>query len=228
MHPIVRSLAGGLVVSCQAKEKGPLDHPMILSAFAEEAEQAGAVGIRANCPRNIEAIKKAVGVPVIGILKKEYRDSDVYITPTFEEVRAIVNAGADLIAMDATNRPRPGDLTLQELLHLTREYTDIPLMADIATFEEAKLANDLGFDIIATTLMGYTAETADWVVPNRPLVRDMVESFPRPIIVEGRIHSPQQATEMLHLGAHAVVVGTAITNPFWITSQFVRAIQCRV
>ncbi|KLU39463.1 MAG: N-acetylmannosamine-6-phosphate 2-epimerase [Limnochordia bacterium] len=218
-------LAGGIVVSCQAKAGTALDDPYILSQLAKAAEDGGAVGIRASLPRNIRAIKSKVSIPVIGIYKQEYPDSPVYITPTFKEAKEVIDAGADIIAIDATLRKRPNGQDLAELVQQIRSYKDIPIMADISTFEEAKAASELGFDLVATTLLGYTEETRDRSAPDMELVQRIASEISTPLIVEGRIKSPEIAALAIASGAFAVVVGTAITDITWVTEQYVEQIN---
>lgn len=216
----IARMLGGLIVSCQADQGSPLDAPEILAGMAAAAEHGGASGIRANLPRNIAAIRARVTVPVIGIFKKTRIGYDVYITPTFEEARAVAEAGADVIAVDATARPRPDGETLERLIGRIHRELRLPVMADIATLEEAERAAELGADLVATTLCGYTDETIDWDVPNRQLIESIARHVPIPLVAEGRVHTPQMARQVQAWGAQAVVVGTAITDIAWVTRQY--------
>lgn len=218
---MIEKLAQGIVVSCQSKPGGPLDNAHILSQLARAAELGGAVGIRANLPHNIKAIKSAVSVPVIGIYKQEYTGSLVYITPTFKEAKMTIDAGADIIAIDATLRTRPEGQGLPDLIQQIRNYSNVPIMADIATLEEALAACELGVDLIATTLLGYTEDTQGFRAPDMELIQGLASKVEIPVIVEGGVKSPEVARMALKHGAFAVVVGTAITDISWVTEQYV-------
>ncbi len=220
---MIEKLARGIIVSCQSKPGGPLDDACILSQLARAAELGGAVGIRANLPHNIKAIKSAVNVPVIGIYKQEYPGSSVYITPTITEAKMTIDAGADIIAIDGTLRKRPKGQELPELIQQIRNYKKIPIMADIATFEEAMKVCELGVDLIATTLLGYTEETKSLQAPDMELIQALSARLSTPVIVEGRVQSPEVARAALNHGAFAVVVGTAITDITWVTEQYVKS-----
>lgn len=194
--------------------------------MARAAELGGAGGIRANSPQDIRAVKQLVRLPVIGIFKKSYPDSEVYITPTIDEALAVAQTGAEVIALDATARPRPKRQKLAEIIRTLREKTDALLMADISNFEEGVEAERMGFDIVATTLSGYIEEpVAEISEPDLELVRELAKALKIPIIAEGRINTPQQAVAAIHCGAWAVVVGTAITRPHIITQRFVQALR---
>lgn len=222
---VLTKILGGLIVSCQAEHGSPLDSPEVFAAMAAAAEEGGATAIRANLPRNIAAIRERVTIPIIGIYKKVHVGYDVYITPTFEEARAVAEAGADIIAIDATARPRPEGETLERLIDRIHRELRLPVMADIATLQEAERAAELGADLIATTLCGYTAETIDWDVPNRQLIEGIARRVAIPLLVEGRVHTPQMARQVREWGAQAVVVGTAITDITWVTRQYREAVE---
>lgn len=227
-HPILSQVRQGLIVSCQASEGGPLNRPEIMAAMAEAAVIGGAVAIRADHPENIRAIRQEVPVPIIGIFKKKYPDAPVFITPTIKEALAVAEAGADIIALDATHRPRPGGQTLQEIIGYLRQKTGALLMADVATLEEGLQAAAMGFDLIATTLSGYTETTRHLInkSPDFVLLSALKKHLPNvPIVAEGRIWHPEEARQALQRGAFAVVVGTAITRPADITRRFARALQ---
>ena len=222
-------LAGGLVVSCQAAPGEPLARPDILAAMAQAAVAGGAVGIRAEGVENIRAIRAAVDVPVIALAKVDYPDSEVYITPTRREALALAATGADIIALDATRRPRPDGETLAELVSALRADSGALLMADVATSDDARAAAGLGFDLIGTTLSGYTAETAgrgghgpDW-----NLLRTLVKWFAGaiPIVAEGRFSTPADAARAVTMGAHCVVTGTVITRPTVVTRGYADAVR---
>jgi N-acylglucosamine-6-phosphate 2-epimerase len=220
------TLRGGLIVSCQAAPGSPMDRPEILAAFARCAEIAGAVGIRANYPPNIAAITQAVQLPVLGILKREVAGYEVYITPEFVDAEAVAVAGAHIIAIDATDRPRPGRDTFEDLVRRVHLELGLPVMADISTYEEGIQAAESGADLVATTMSGYTAGTAAKLPhgPDIDLVNRLAARISVPVVCEGRIHSPAQVREALEAGAYAVVVGTAITAPVWITEQYIKAL----
>ncbi len=222
---ILKQLRHGLIVSCQAKIGSPLRDSKMMAAMAQAAEQAGAVGIRADGPADIEAIRGVVKIPIIGIYKQELPGTDVYITPTFESVQAVVAAGADLVALDATARPRPGDLTATELIRCCQTELGVPVMADISTMPEGIAAAEAGADLVATTLVGYTPDSRHLSPPNFELIHQLVITVATPVVVEGHISTPAEARRALDLGAYAVVVGAAITQPDQITRRFVGVMQ---
>lgn len=225
---VLSKIKNGLIVSCQADVGEPLDRPKIMASFAKAAVVGGAVAIRAERPHNIKAIKRSVFVPVIGIFKQSYPNSEVYITPTINEALAVLKADADIIALDATLRRRPHGDDLPKIIATLRQHKDVSLMADISTLEEGLAAARMGFDLIATTLSGYTAYTQNKALDEMPdfeLISQLVQHLPNvPIIAEGKIWQPEQAVEALRRGAFAVVVGTAITRPKAITQRFHDAI----
>lgn len=217
----LQRLRFGLIVSCQARPGSPLRSPHIMAAMAQAAEQAGAVGIRANGPEDIAAIRAAVRLPIIGIYKQDLPDVEVYITPTLTAAREVVAAGADLVAVDATDRLRPGGLTAAQMIQGCRAELKVPVMADISTLAEGIAAAEAGADLIATTMVGYTPYSQHLSPPDFDLIRELVSVVPTPVVVEGHITTPEQARRALDLGAYAVVVGAAITQPDWITRRFV-------
>lgn len=222
---ILRKIKGGLVVSCQALETEPLHSSYIMGRMAYAAMEGGAVGIRANTPQDIVEIKRTVDLPVIGLYKVVTEGSDVYITPTMAEVDALVEAGSDIIALDATDRMRAGGVTIRELFPQIREkYSDMLFMADCSSYEDALRAQELGFDLAGTTLCGYTKETAGTEIPCYELLRKMCGNLDIPVIAEGGIWERGQLQEAFTCGIHAAVVGTAITRPREITKRFVDAI----
>lgn len=223
MAKLLNRLAGGLVVSCQALEKEPLHGSAHMAAMARAAAESGAVGIRSNSVADIQAIKMAVDLPVIGLLKRDVPGFEVFITPTLEDVWAVYKAGADIVALDATMRERPGNETLEQVL-AEAKANGIPVMADISTFEEGLQAAQLGADFVSTTLCGYTSYS-QCELPNLALVERLAAELTVPVVAEGGIHKPEQAAEALRLGASFVVVGSAITRPQWITKQYTEAIE---
>lgn len=225
LHSMIQALEGGLIVSCQALKDEPFYGSDYMSRFALAAEMGGAVGIRANTPQDITAIKKVTNLPVIGLWKQEYDGSDVYITPTLAEVEGVIAAGADIVAMDATLRPRPDDVGLADLVKKIREKHQVLLMADVSTVAEGIEAEKLGFDLISTTLSGYTAYSPQSEEPDIQLVADLSQRVNLPVLAEGRIHSRDLAVQCLQAGAYAVVIGGAITRPQWITKKFTDAMK---
>ena len=217
----------GLIVSCQSEKGTPFHRTDFMVAFALAAEMSGAVGIRTNGPRYVRAIKKAVRLPIIGIYKRRYPGYEVYITPTKREAEAVARAGADVIAIDATLRPRPKNTDLQKLIHYIKEELGLPVMADISTLEEALRALEIGADIVATTLSGYTKYTRNKLEkgPDLELVKSIAKEVNAPIIAEGRYWYPSEVCKALKSGAHAVVVGTAITRPHKVIERFVQEIK---
>lgn len=225
---LLQRIKEGLIVSCQAPEDTPLGQPVVLAAMAEAAVRGGAVGIRANLPQNIRAIRELVQAPIIGIYKHTLSDCPVYITPTFEHACAVVEAGADIVAIDATARERPEPLL--ELIRRIREELGVPVMADISTLEEGVAAAEMGADLVATTMSGYTPYTQDRraLGADIALVAQLAQRLSVPVICEGRISSPEEARLALEAGAWAVVVGTAITAIDHVTARFVQAMRQEV
>lgn len=212
-------LKDGIVVSCQALPDEPLHGSEIMARMAVAAKQGGAIAIRANSKEDIIAIKKAVPLPVIGIVKRDYEGSDVYITPTYKEVDELLAAGVDMIAFDATNRKRPEDCTLESMVSYMKN-NNVYIMADVSTLEEAIYAEKLGVDCVSTTLSGYTPYSPQQSGPDFDLVEKAVHELSIPVIAEGRIKMPSQVDKMFEAGAHCVVVGGAITRPQLITQEF--------
>lgn len=217
-----------LIVSCQALEDEPLHSSYIMSKMALAAYQGGAKGIRANSVEDIQAIRHEVSLPIIGIIKKDYDDSDIYITPTIQEVDDLVKAGADIIALDATNRLRPHHITLETFFKQIKEkYPQQKWMADCSIIEEAIYADELGFDFIGTTLVGYTPESQNLKIEHNDfeIIRNILARVNHPVIAEGNIDTPQNARRVLELGCYSVVVGSIITRPQIITQRFVKEMR---
>ena len=222
---ILEQIKGGLIVSCQALATEPLYDSYIMSKMAWAAYLGGAVGIRANTVVDIKAIKEKVDLPLIGIIKQEYEDSDVYITPTMKEVDALVEAGCEIIAVDATNRLRPNGVTFEEFFKEVRaKYPDQLFRADTSCFEEGKLAEELGMDLIGTTMAGYTPYTKGRTLPDTELIERYVKELHTPVIAEGGIWCPDDLKAVYKAGAFSAVCGTAITRPMDITKRFVKAL----
>ncbi|AEO02415.1 N-acetylmannosamine-6-phosphate 2-epimerase [Listeria monocytogenes] len=218
----ISDLKGQLIVSCQALENEPLHSSMIMARMALAAKEGGAKGIRANSPEDIREIKATVDLPVIGIWKRDYEDSNVYITPTRYEVEALLETEVEIIALDATKQKRPNDESIGDLLALIHRKNRLA-MADISTLEEAIEAERLGFDLISTTLAGYTPYSKATTEPDFELLEEIVQKVAVPVIMEGHTSKPEQVTEGLKRGAFAVVVGSIITRPKLITERYVNA-----
>lgn len=222
MDSLLEELRGGLIVSVQAWPGSALDDPHVIAAMARAAQEGDAVAVRIQGVANLRAVRARVEVPIVGLVKREYPGFEPYITPTLEEVTAIAEAGADLIAFDATARPRPAGTQLEALIDAVHAAGKLA-MADCATLEEGRTAAALGADVVATTLCGYTADTAGTPLPALSLVsalrhaRGDASAF---VVCEGGVHSPDQLRAALHAGADAVVVGTAITNVDWLVREF--------
>ncbi len=217
-----------LIVSCQALEDEPLHSSFIMGRMALAAKKGGAAAIRANTVEDIKEIRKNVDLPIIGIIKKDYPDSEIYITTTMEEVDKLAAIDVDVIAIDATNRKRPNDKTLEEFYKgIRKKYSDLKLMADCSTVDEAIFADKLGFDFIGTTLVGYSKESqGDKIEANDfEIIRKIIRNCKHPVIAEGNIDTPDKAKRVLELGAYTVVVGGAITRPQNIAKKFVDEID---
>ncbi len=231
MNQIWQRLRRGVVVSVQASQGEPLDKPEYLCALAESALLGGACGVRMAQPQNMTYFKQRhPEVPVIGITKPDKIPANaaelVYITPGFQDLASIAGC-CDIVALDATLRPRPGGAGLPEIVRQSRErFPHLILMADIATVEEAQNAEALGFDLIGTTLSGYTVESMarQQAGPDFLLLETLAQSLKTPVVMEGRLWAPQEVTRAFELGAFSVVIGSAVTRPHEITKRFVQAI----
>lgn len=217
------NIKNGLIVSCQALPDEPLHSSFIMGRMAVAAKEGGAVGIRANTKKDILEIKEKVNLPVIGIVKKDYPNNDVYITPTMNEVRELVEAKVDIIAVDATSSTRPGEIALKDFIQsIKKEYPDQKLMADCSTISEAIYADELGFDFIGTTLVGYTSQSKELKIETNDfeIIKEILKKVNKPVIAEGNINTPEKAKRVLELGCYSVVVGSMITRPQVITKKF--------
>ena len=217
-------LAGGLVVSCQASEDSPLHGTSWMAAMAAAAVAGGAVGIRANGPADIAMIRRRMTVPIVGINKVRAPDSAVFITPSRRSAQEVIEAGALLVALDGTARPRQPGETLGDVISYIHGEGAAAL-ADISTLEEALAAASLGADMVGTTLSGYTRNSPQQEEPDFALLEALRQYSPLPFFAEGRIWTREQAARALSIGAAFVVVGTAITNPQAITKRFVQALR---
>lgn len=229
----VEKIMHQLVVSVQSDEDHPLYGPDYILALSRLVISGGAKGLRLANPENIRNVKQMMpSIPVIGITKPRVKLDNpmekVYITPTLESVFLVADSGADIVALDATLRSRPDGKNLSEIVQVFKQrYPKHYLMADVATVEEGVHAFEVGFDLIGTTLSGYTTQTLsrDDGYPDYDLLKQLIKQQPRPVILEGRVWSPEQVTKALDLGAYSVVVGSAITRPQLITAKFAAAVQ---
>ncbi len=227
---LFEQMKGKVIVSCQAVPGEPLyvEEKSIMYLMARAAKQAGTPVIRTSSIRDVTAIKEETGLPVIGLIKVQYDGFESYITPTMKEVDALVEAGSDVIALDCTNQKRGDGKSISEFItEVRRKYPDEILMADISTYEEGVNAWKLGVDIVGTTMSGYTPYSPKLDGPDYELVKKLSSTVDIPVIGEGRVHSPEQAVEMLNAGAYAVVVGGAITRPLEIAQRFMKAVEGR-
>ncbi len=221
---VIQRLYHGVIVSCQAPAGSPLDHPPCIAAMALAAELGGATGVRIAGVRNIRRVRRVTQLPIIGIEKVKSPASPVYITPTLRSMRHIHGAGADIIALDCTSRKRPGNYTVEQMLDTAKRELRALVMADVATVEEGVRAASLGADLVSTTLNGYTEETrCNAEGPALDLLKRLVRHVQVPVVLEGRVRTPQDVVRGLELGAYAVVVGTAITGVETLTREFVGA-----
>ncbi len=218
----LETLRGRLIVSCQAPDGSPLRDPGIIAAIAEAAVLAGAAAVRINSAEHVAAVRRRVDVPIIG-LEKVVTDGEQWITPTADLAKALVDAGADIVALDATLRARSGTPAVDELLPAVHDL-GVPVMADIDAFEAGRHAGELGAELVGTTLSGYTS-----VPQNRSGDPDIalvgrLAALPTPVIAEGRIKSPDELRAAFEAGAFAVVVGTSITEPMALTRRYLAAV----
>lgn len=228
MDERVKQLEGKLIVSCQALPHEPLHSSFIMGRMALAAREGGASGIRANTREDIAEIKSRVELPVIGIVKRDYEGCGVYITPTMKEIEELMEVKPEIIAMDATKDLRPGGVTLDEFFARVKErYPDQLLMADCSTVEEAVHADELGFDFIGTTMVGYTKQSRHLKIDENDfeILREIVAKVKHPVIAEGNINTPEKAKRVIELGAFSVVVGSIITRPQLITKAFADVLE---
>ena len=222
----LRTLAGGLVVSCQAREDNPLHGPEFMAAMAKASVIGGAVGIRADGVEDISAIAAAVGVdvPIMGIFKVKQPDGSLFITPTAESARKVIGAGAKLVALDGTQRARPGGESLRDVVSAIHEAGGVAL-ADCGTIEHARYSIECGVDAIGSTMSGYTPDSVKRDGPDFDLIEAMAALRSVPVFAEGRVWTREDARMAVDHGASFVVVGTAITNPTAITARFVAGMR---
>ena len=228
MNDKVENLKGKLIVSCQALPHEPLHSSFIMGRMALAAKEGGAAGIRANTKEDIAEIQAQVDLPIIGIVKRYYEDSKVYITPTMKEIEELMEVKPEIIALDATVDLKPGGKTLDGFYREIRAaYPDQLLMADCSTVEEALHADELGFDFIGTTLVGYTEQSRGLKIEadDFAIIRQIVAKARHRVIAEGNINTPEKARRVIELGAFSVVVGSIITRPQLITKSFAEALK---
>lgn len=212
-----------LIVSCQAAATSPLRSAEVMARMALAAVQGGAAAIRANGPADVEAIRAVVDVPLIGI-NKLGDPGGVFITPTVEAARSVIDAGATIVALDGTRRPRPDGVTLAQQISGIKAFSPVPLMADVDSVEAGVAAREAGADVVATTLSGYVGGPSSGD-PDIELIVDLVTELDCQVIAEGRFWTADQIRAALDAGAYAVVVGTAITNPAAITRRLSSAVD---
>ncbi len=228
MDEKVLQVKGKLIVSCQALPHEPLHSSFIMGRMARAAAEGGARGIRANTKEDIAEIKTQVDLPVIGIVKRDYEDSKIYITPTMKEIEELMEVKPEIIALDATSALRPGGKTLDEFFREVKEkYPEQLFMADCSTVEEALHADELGFDFIGTTLVGYTDQSRHLKIENNDfeIIREILAKAKHPVIAEGNINTPEKAKRVIELGCYSVVVGSIITRPQLITKSFAQVLE---
>ena len=228
MDEKIKKISHQLIVSCQALEHEPLHSSFIMGRMALAAQEGGAKGIRANSVVDIKEIQKVVDLPIIGIIKRDYEDSDVFITATMKEIDELMSVKPEIIALDATSNIRPNGQTLAELfVQIKAKYPEQLLMADCSTYEEAVYADELGFDFIGTTLVGYTNQSkgAKIEANDFELIRKILAKVKHPVIAEGNIDTPEKVKRVLELGCYSVVVGSIITRPQLITKRFTKVLE---
>lgn len=224
----IKALKGKLIVSCQALPQEPLHSSFIMGRMARAAKEGGAAGIRANTKEDIKEIQEVTGLPIIGIVKRDYSDSEVYITPTMKEIEELMEVKPEIVAIDATGALRPGNMTLADFFHQIKEkYPEQKLMADCSTIEEALFADELGFDFIGTTMVGYTPQSKGLKIEENDfeILRTILKKVKHPVIAEGNVNSPEKAKRVIELGSYAVVVGSSITRPQLITKGYAEAVN---
>ena len=224
----IKALKGQLIVSCQALPQEPLHSSFIMGRMARAAKEGGAAGIRANTKEDIKEIQEVTGLPIIGIVKRDYPDSAVYITPTMKEIEELMEVKPEIVAIDATGALRPGNVTLADFFHQIKEkYPEQKLMADCSTIEEALFADELGFDFIGTTMVGYTPQSKGLKIEENDfeILRTILKKVKHPVIAEGNVNSPEKAKRVIELGSYAVVVGSSITRPQLLTKGYAEAVN---
>ena len=228
MKANVEQIKWQLIVSCQALEDEPLHSSFIMGRMALAAKQGGARGIRANTVEDIKEIRKNVDLPIIGIIKRDYEDSEVYITPTMKEIDELAEVKPEIIAIDATFSRRPfGEKLSDFYAEIRKKYPDQLLMADCSTMDEVVLADKLGFDFVGTTLVGYTKQSKDIKIEAQDFIfiREALDKINAKLIAEGNINTPQKLKRVMELGVYSAVVGSSITRPQLITKSFTSVLK---
>ena len=220
---MLENVKGRLIVSCQTLPDEPLCSSFIMGRMALAAKEGGAAAIRAQGPADIIEIKKVTGLPVIGLIKRNYEDSDIYITATMREVDELLEAGCEMIAIDMTHRPRPQGQAAARLAARVHEAGRL-VLADISTYDEG-MAAAVEADAISTTMSGYTPYSPQLEGPDVELVQRLCRDAPVPVFAEGRINSPEDIRRVMQAGAWAPIVGSAITRPQLITARFAQALS---
>lgn len=225
-NKILEHLKNGMIVSCQAEGDDPFNaNPEYMALFARAAEMGGAIGIRTQGIEKLKAIKRATKLPVIGLLKSQFPDGTVCITGSFNEVEQLIVAGSDIVAIDGTFRKREGISGPEFIKEVKKRYGCV-VLADIATYAEAKACEEAGADCVSTTLNGYTPDTLQFHDgPNYDVLIECVDGLTIPVFAEGRYNTPAEAGKAMELNAYAVISGTAITRPRVITQWFVNEIK---
>lgn len=226
MNKLIEQLKNGMIVSCQAEGDDPFNaDPEYMALFARAAEMGGAIGLRTQGIAKLEAIKRATPLPLIGLLKSQFEDGTVRITGSFTEVGQLINSKCDIVAIDGTFREREG-MSGPDFIKAVKERHGCLILADIATYAEAKACEEAGADCVSTTLNGYTPDTLQYHDgPNYDVLKECVNGLSIPVFAEGRYNTPTEAGEAMKLGAYAVISGTAITRPRVITQWFVEEIK---
>lgn len=226
MNAVLDGIKGKLIASCQAYPGEPMRDPRTMAEIAQACQQGGAAAIRGQGLADLALMRQVVSVPIIGLWKDG--EEGIYITPTLQHALSVATTGCEIVAIDATRRPRRDDLTFaQTVAGFKQHYPDVLVMADCGSLDDALAAQDGGADIIGTTLAGYTGERPKTDGPDYELIEQVVGRISKPVVVEGRVHNLQQAAKVMNMGAFAVCVGTAITHPTSITRWFVDAIANR-
>ena len=224
MENVLEKLKGKLVVSCQALSDEPLCSPFIMGRMARAAREGGAAAIRAQGAADVVEVQRVTGLPVIGLVKRNYPDSEIYITPTLHEADELLETHCEVIALDMTDRKRPGGVMAGDLVeHI--HAAGVLVLADISTFEEGMKAAELGADAVSTTLSGYTPYSPQLEGPDTELVQQLSQALQIPVFAEGRINTPEDLQLVMEAGAYGAIVGSAITRPQLITAKFARAMQ---
>lgn len=225
-QPLWPRLRRKLIVSCQALPQEPLHSFFIMGRMARAAKEGGAVAIRAQSVEDIKEIIRVTGLPVIGLIKRNYPDSELYITPTFKEVEELLTTSCQVIALDMTDRPRPAGSDLKSLIDRVHAAGRL-VLADISTCREGEAAEALGADAISTTMSGYTSYSRHLPGPDLELVQELLARVQVPVFAEGRINTPEDLRLVMEAGAFAPIVGSAITRPQLITAKFAAALQAK-